>query len=526
MAIHPLLLHAFDAAYLLIQSRALRRFQAATHDVLGTQARLLARLVDRNRDTAYGRAHAFARIRSVADFQARVPVVAHRDLVPWIERAAAGEANVLTRSAVLLFEPTSGTTEQPKLIPFTRDLLAEIQNATGAWLCDLYRARPQLRGTRSYWSISPALRAVRRTAGGARIGFADDTEYLGPLASWLWRQKLAVPPAVARCADIEGWRHQTLRHLLLADDLGMISVWSPTFLSLLMTTLERRFEAVLADLPPGRAAELRRRVDAAGALTAAALWPRLGLISCWTAASARLFVADLGRWFAGVEIQGKGLMATEGIVSFPLSAENRGPVAAIRSHFLEFQPVSGSRERPRLAHELEAGERYVPLLSTGGGLYRYALGDVVACVGHHHQAPLLQFEGKRDLTSDLAGEKLDATAVSAALEHASQTLGAPLRFALVAPALESTPGYRLYVDCDADDAALDRFVGAVEASLCGNFHYRYCRDLGQLAALRVRRVTDGWARFEAAQARRGAVLGGLKPLGLDSRPDWAEVFGA
>ena len=48
------------------------------------------------------------------------------------------------------------------------------------------------------------------------------------------------------------------------------------------------------------------------------IWPGLALISCWTDAAAGQFLPQLRELFPAIEIQPKGLLATEAFVSFPL----------------------------------------------------------------------------------------------------------------------------------------------------------------------------------------------------------------
>lgn len=126
-----------------------------------------------------------------------------------------------------------------------------------------------------------------------------------------------MPLLVARAPDFAAWRRATLVHLLGARDLGFVSGASPTFLTVLLQALDDPGEraAVLAALGPARADEVAR-VLAAGP-DRRALWPRLGLVSCWADGPAAQHLAPLVRAFPGVPIQAKGLLATEGVVSIP-----------------------------------------------------------------------------------------------------------------------------------------------------------------------------------------------------------------
>ncbi|MDP6946113.1 MAG: GH3 auxin-responsive promoter family protein, partial [Myxococcota bacterium] len=71
-------------------------------------------------------------------------------------------------------------------------------------------------------------------------------------------------------------------------------------------------------------------------------------------------------------------------------------LAAVASHFLEFQDVEVAAGRPKLVHEVQEGARYRPILTTSGGLYRYRLGDIVRCVGVTAATPRFVFEGRRE----------------------------------------------------------------------------------------------------------------------------------
>jgi hypothetical protein len=331
---------------------------------------------------------------------------------------------------------------------------------------------------------------------------------------------------VARIADMASWRTETLRHLLLADDLGFVSVWSPTFLSLLMAALAEGLDALLAELPGPRRDAIRRGIDRVGALVGEAIWPRLRLISCWMDGASAALVPDLRRWFPNTPLQAKGLLATEGVVSLPYG-EGEGAVLAVAGHYLEFLDLDAPGRPPVGAHELRVGGSYSPLLSTGGGLYRYHLKDVVECVGHHRATPRVRFAGKLDAVSDVCGEKLAARQVEAALARALGTLTAD--FALLAPVwsagAQTTVHYCLYLDSAADDAAIAAVAARLDDALLEGHAYRYARELGQIGPMHVQRVRRGRAAWQEALVDAGLRAGEIKPACLDTRRLWGERFG-
>jgi hypothetical protein len=205
-----------------------------------------------------------------------------------------------------------------------------------------------------------------------------------------------------------------------------------------------------------------------------------------------------------VVIQGKGLIATEAFVSIPL-AERK--VLAVSSHFFEF---AADDERTLLAHELELNGTYSVVVTTGGGLYRYRLGDRVSVSGFVGRTPCLEFLGKEDNVSDLFGEKLSEAFVQGVLERALDHHRIRNSFAMLAP---NGDHYVLYVQSDA--LGTGELAATLDEQLRAAFHYRYCRDLGQLRPARVFRVRgDGHAQFIAAAHRRGGRLGNVKPTCL------------
>lgn len=492
-----MLVTALNVAWAVSRASAASRFHRATKRVQRTQQEWLSAFIRENAATAYGREHGYAHVGDVRGFQARVPIVDYQALRPWVQRIADGEGEVLTREPVKMLERTSGSTSASKWVPYTEGLLSDFGAATSPWLDDVVTTFPKLLTARHYWSVSPAAREPEVTKGGLRVGLEDDTEYFDPLTRAAMKRLFAVDGAVARIRDLGLWRRQTLRALLTTEDLGFISVWNPSFLTLLMEAVD------LAWLSPKQ----RRAVDQLG-LVGEALWPRLQLISCWTDAWAREALPALRRFFPNTPIQGKGLLATEGVVTFPLWGQP-APVAAVTSHFLEFEGEDGVR----LVHELREGEAYAPVITTRGGFARYRLADQLRCVGHFREVPMLRFEGRLDRTSDLVGEKLNAVFVEAAV-RSLQLSG----FVLLAPSLQPAR-YVLFAEAPEEDSAQ-----RLEERLLENPHYRYARELGQLAPLHLQRVVNGHAKYVEAMRARGMRLGDIKPACFDPTPGWEHRF--
>jgi hypothetical protein len=525
---------------------ARRAFEQALADPARAQAEALARIARGGAGTAFAREHGLSPQAGVAALRRQVPPRSYDELHPWIERAAGGEPRVLTTAPVLRFQPSSGSAAPSKLIPWTAPYALEVRAAVSAWLSDQLRRWPALLGGQAYWSVSPASSPSPPTAGGIAVGFEDDAAYLGPVARRLATWGLAVPGAVRHLPGLDAWRRRTLLHLLRARQLRLLSVWSPTFLPLLLGPLAGLLEglaeeiargtppcpvpsghgtALLPPLPPdaARAAEVRRAgPDPLG------LWPRLALVSCWTdGPSVQPSAAEAERLEAllpGVPVEGKGLVATEAVVSIPFG---RGRPLAVTSHFLELETAQG----PRLVHELREGEVGTVLVTTGAGLWRYRLQDRVEVTGFVGRTPTIRFLGKADQVCDRFGEKLHAGHAAALIAALRARFALPEGLAFLAPdeaeAPEGAGGprrpcYTLHLAAPSVPAALaDRLEGLLEE----NFHYAHCVRLGQLAPARVFRVEgDGLSAFYAACAARGQRLGDVKPSALRRDGGWSAVL--
>jgi hypothetical protein len=525
------------------------RFRAAVNRVEQEQQALLRQMLVANAETEFGRLHHFSSISSVHEFQQRVPLRDYDGYQEWVDRVRAGSPNILTRERVRLLEPTSGSSGATKLIPYTASLQREFQRGIHSWVADLFLHHRDLLSGQAYWSVSPATLPDRRTPGGIPIGFEDDAAYVGGWQRRLVDAVMAVPGTLRNVSDMEASQYLTLLFLIRASKLKLISVWNPTFLALLLDHLPEWGDALAHDLERGtvrhhrnlpenlgwptrpekrRAAELRAALRSSSpAERHARLWPELSLISCWTDANAATPAAHLRTLLPQARIQGKGLIATEGFISFPMVGE-AGAALAVRSHFLEFLPVTSSGEvdpaSPQLAHQIERGQQYAVVLTTGGGLYRYLLQDVVEVTGHFHGCPLVRFMGRHGYVSDWFGEKLNGTYVAQILRDVLASLAIVPSFAMLACDTGGSPSYVLYIDACETDEVLARAATRIDDGLRSNFHYRYARELGQLSVVRVFRAEGAAETYQSMAVANGQRAGDVKPPALDRRNGWSGIF--
>ena len=553
--------------WLFTSRRAARDFHQAAHHVEETQSQLLQNYLARNRDTLYLRTHVDTYIGKQGNYQ--LPLTTYDDYLPYLERIADGEPNILTRDPVQLFELSSGSTAASKMIPYTRTLKAEFGRGLAAWITDLFTHHADLAAGPAYWSVSPLTEGRRQTRGGIPIGFEEDSAYLGPLGS-LIESALAVPNLVKHIRDVDSFRYVTLLFLLRCENLRLISVWNPTFLTLLLAPLPDWWDSLLKDIAEGTLTppapidttihsallkKLRRNMPKVHRYTGTqvnngtrnlalsevegtqhatrlfqisptdyvSIWPRLKLISCWSDGASEPYARDLAEKFPNVTLQPKGLLATEAFVSFPLAGYEGGALA-VASHYFEFLADSGDIF---LAHQLEKGKTYSVVVTTGGGLYRYQLNDLIEVTDFYGQIPCFKFIGKADRVSDYFGEKLNEQFVANILTQLFEKHRLAPLFSMLAP--DDTPPfhYTLYLELpNYETTQLRNYLTTeLDLSLRANFHYDYCRKLGQLGEAQVSLVTRGAETYIQACQSRGQKLGDIKPSVLHKSTGWDAWFG-
>ena len=507
------------------------RFQHSAEHLQETQADLLSRYLNKNKSTEYGERYHFNNLTSPSQYQASVPLTTYDDYIEYITRIGEGGRSILTHEAVRRFELSSGSTAASKLIPYTNELKSEFQRGIAPWIYNLYTNIPELQGGPAYWSITPLTGGKRFTKSGIPIGFESDSEYLGLFGKWLAESVMAVPNRVKNISDdVDTFRYVTLLHLLRQPDLRLISVWNPTFLSLLIASLPEWWDSLLHDIECGIVTradmelrfaakpELARAFKALDSSDTGSLWPRLRLISCWMDGASETYARQLAEMFPHVELQAKGLLATEAFVSVPVVGVE-GSVLSIRSHFFEFVNEAGETF---FAHQIQKGKTYSMVVTTGGGLYRYQLQDVVEVIGHWKQIPRLRFVGKADHISDWFGEKLEERFVSNVLEKVFAKHHISPTFAMLAP--DDNNGFRYVLYLESDDHLGDMLAEDLDNALRENFHYDYCRKLRQLEAAQITCVTRGAEIYLQACQARGQKLGNIKASVLQKNTGWGKWF--
>ena len=584
-----------------------------------TQVKILLEILKTNKNTEYLKnfetgsqiLNAENEKELIEKFQNKIPVVNYEGIKEFVEKEKSGENNVLLSDKIKLFELTSGSTSDVKYIPYTEKFLKSYMNGVFAWIYNLYQNNKRLFLGSSYWSVSPILKREAVTSGGIRVGIEDDTSYFDKVSAFFLNKLFTVPKEIKNIQNMEDFLLITAVFLLLSENLAMISVWSPSFLMILLDFIEKNHKVIcqivksedlgtefFADKNLGNKkyfqiiqkkyrklwkknrskflinyfekyeknilskndkiqnleiteknneneiiAENKNLETKSGNkivenfVDYSVIWEKLSLVSCWADSdSYEIFIKlkeklNPNKKNMNLKFQGKGLMSTECIVSFPLENVKNGSVAAYNSFFYEFIQVSDDElenRSPKLLDELELGERYCVVVTTNAGLYRYNTNDIVEITGFYHKIPIVKFIGRINNFSDIVGEKLKNSFVEKQVLTTLEENNIKGKFLLFAPVRNETEEifYTLFLEIKKDGRKFNwkQIENEMNSSLCKAFHYEYAYKLGQLGKVRVFLIEKDGLKTYTAEKSKKQKIGDIKYRLLDKNFGWENKF--
>lgn len=506
-----------------------------------TQQRVLKDILRRNAGTRFGQEHGFARIRSIDDYRRQVPIRDWLAISPYVDAIVDGERDILVADPLVFYHRTSGTTGKPKMIPFTARCETHSRLTHRMWIYKHLLDDPAL--------LSGKVMAVLN----AKIeGYTHRDEAYGAVSGGVFgRMPVLVRDAYAHPYDVyeiktPEARRYTLMRLSAERGCTFLFTGNPSSYLALFDFGEKHADAIIRDIhdgtltPPAEIPDdlrsavtkgLRRNPARARALAEARArsgrfrpleyWPGLRAIGCWVGGSMGHFSGQLRDW-CGEQIRFRdvGYMASEGIFSIPLGYDSPDSVLALHGIVFEFVPEQsfGRPDAPALlADEVEAGQNYHAVITTTGGLYRYAMNDVVRVAGFHDGSPLIRFLYKGSHVKNLAGEMMSIDHVMTAMANLGKAYSVKPRHFQVVADLEARR-YVLHIE-PAETLApslLRQMLDGFERELAEiNENYAMFRAdrLLQPAALRV--MQRGWFdRIAQQHLARGIRDSQFKPLVL------------
>ena len=532
----------FKTALNATQARRYRRMMGAAESPRATQEGVLRRILSAHAETDFGREHGFSHVAGVDDYRQTVPVLTYEDLREAIERQELTGERCLTQEQPVYYHRTSGTVGAPKNIPVTASGLAQMKRDQRLSAYVWARDSAVLEG--KVFAVSGA--AVEgHMAGGTPFGSASGLLYRSQ--SRFVQSRYVLPAAVSDIEDYDVRYLAMAAYGLAEPGVTSAATANPSTFLRLLSVVHDNADAVLgaiasgrlpgeaSGLPlapsPERARELERRLSAAGRLTYADIWPGLRGIVTWTGGSCGIALGNLSPLLPeGVQVIEWGYSSSEFRGTLNVDAHRNACLPTLLGTFFEFAERDAWEADTGgflCLDELEDGREYYVFVTTGDGLYRYDINDIVRVDGRVGNTPTLAFVQKGKGVTNITGEKVTEAQVLDAVTSAFAPSGAPPDFFIML-ADEAASGYTLYVETGtpafAGGGAADEIDRLLSVS---NIEYEAKRKSGRLAPLHVRLLPGGaGGRYRESCVASGQRDAQFKYLHLQYARDCAFDFEA
>ena len=417
-----------------IQYLSLKR---ASKNPRKAQEKTLREILTYARDTEYGKEHHFSEILEAktdielyARYQKYVQLNDYEDLRPYVEKHKHGASNILFPGKPVLYATTSGTTKEPKWVPITKEYLHNIYGKmTKVWLFNFIKNRPEV-FTGKIVSI----------VGKVKEGEAPDGTMFGSVSGVTQRdcpgfvKKLYASPASVFSIEDYTARYYTLMRMGIERNITLVVTANPSTIVEMQNNVNEYFDDYCTDIEhgtlnaklnipqwirediqpylkpnPERAAELRALKAKYGTVLPKHYWPNMQILNTWKCGNTAVYLDKINGSFPEQMLhQEFGYFASECRFGLVLD-DTVNTVLFPHFHYYEFvaeEELESENKHYLQLHELQAGKRYCPYVTTFAGLYRYNMNDLLEVGPSFCNTPTVHMIQKVNGIVTMTGEKL------------------------------------------------------------------------------------------------------------------------
>ena len=524
------------------------------------QMQLLAELMHRNRETVYGKKYGFGAIKTVGEFQKKVPLCVYGDYENYILRMIAGEEKVLTEEPAVYYCISSGTTGDAKYLPLTEtDLKIQYTYAYGlpfGMVKYYYQDLPEDEVFGRIFQIGEFAKTYMEN--GTMNGIRSGCVY-----QWLDRdgqfdaEDYCVPKEVLFPDTLEDLCYVKVRFALAEQDLRAIHGVFVNRVAGVLDYICRNWEMLLKDMEHGRVDEcvdlsprwreyIERKLPP-NPLRAAQLrllshdtlhkgiikkiWPKVRYVLAIGGKSFAYYTEKMQEYAEDIPIHPYAYAASEGIfgVAEKMDQANRY-ILFPEAGFFEFLPLNEEQKeekRPLFMWEIGVGERYELVFTNHSGLYRYCMGDVIEVVGWYKQAPIVQFCYRKNQVVNIAGEKSNQEQLTEAVRQFAFRMHCEVMgYCVQEDMSDVSPRYQFYLECTDNDISGAEDI--LDECLCRvNYEYQGCRKMNEIGKVRISYLRAGsFVRYEKYLAKKGKRMGQNKGVCILDTAEKKQFFAA
>ena len=383
--------------------RVRNRLEDITYDPMRSQEEFVMRMMRENSQTAYGQAHGFDTIRHLDDFQHLIPVTSYDDYLPYIERIANGEKNVLTSYLTEHFTTLLGY----KKLPQSR---WSVQTSYDYSFCSCFYIAGQHGYLTEGLTLNLVDNSLERLPSGLRVG-----NMLGRL---LVKREVdndqiyVIPVDITNSPNRDDVLYLQALFALRQQGISLAICEHYGNMVELLRYIEKHWPRIAEDIEKGnayirpdanRANTIREIMEDhhIGTQLLTQLWPHLHCIMVYDVDMLGASF-ELLRTYCGSQVHFifTGISSPEGTFTTPLHLDDPQTVLLPDSIFYEFKPVEAKGYTTLLTlDQLEISRSYELIVTTLSGLYRYKTHKNLLVVGRYHDTPTVIINNDQPLMS-------------------------------------------------------------------------------------------------------------------------------
>ena len=434
----------------------------------------LIKNIQKNRNTEIGKKYDFSNIRTIKDFQNKIPLTTFEDYSQYIERTAnTGEQNLITSDKIYYFAATSGTTGAYKKISVVRKTFIPFLKNGTIFAYNLKREMKKRKKGALYGKILNLSEAgtIDVTPSGIKVGVV--TGYYTSRFKSILSTLTCIPKEVIGAEKDVDMKYINARFALEEENVICINSVFMSALTDLFNYIEENIEIILKDIENGtiddsikmpedirkkfqkklkpnkeRADELRKifreSVNFCGIIPK--IWKRMSLVISIGTGDFSPYREKMRKYCSkDVPFSFSMFAASEATVGNALEVEDENYTLIFDGGFYEFLEIDGNN-KPLLMNELEIGKEYEIVVTNFTGLYRYQLKDVVKVVGYKGKVPIIQYAYRKNQFVNMSGLHITTERFASILKKYEKALN------------NNIVDYSLYVDTDYSPVRMVLFI--------------------------------------------------------------------
>ena len=405
------------------------------------QEELLFSLLNTAKKTLFGRTYDFENIKSVKDFQEKVPVADYEDLKPYIEKVKRGQRDILWIETPEYFAKTSGTTSGSKYIPISKEGMPfQVKGAQSALFHYIAKKNNAdfVGGKMIFLQGSPELEEVFGVKTGRLSGIVAHH-----IPNYLQKNRLP------------SW------------ETNMMEDWEAKVDKIVEET-EKENMTLISGIPPWLIMYFEKLIEKNGKKIKQ-IFPNLQLIVTG-GVNYEPYREKMEELLGGKVDIVQTFPASEGFFAFQDDYTKEG-LLLLTNHgiFYEFIPLEqyGKPNAQRLTlKDIELNKDYALILTTNSGLWAYSIGDVVRFIDKNPHRILVS--GRTKHFTSAFGEHVIAFEVEEAIKATVEKFPAQITEFHLAPEVnpeKGLPYHEWFIEFEKEPENLDTFKNELDDQL-------------------------------------------------------------